>query len=95
MSMYEGIEDFAAKQWSMSLQGLSGDQIKEGLRKCGTRKISNGSEDWPPTPAEFRAMCIPEMVPAIHREYVPLPKPEVDREQVRKHLANMRNAIKT
>lgn len=91
--MYDGIEDFAAKQWAMSLEGLDGDQIKEGLRKCGTRKIANGSEDWPPTPAEFRALCLPEKMPAYHRDYVALPRPQRDPELIEKSLATMRKAL--
>lgn len=91
--MYDGIEDFATKQWAVSLEGINGDQIKEGLRKCGTRKIANGSEDWPPTPAEFRAMCLPETVPAIHLDYVALPRPQQDPDTQRKALDAMRKAL--
>ena len=94
VSMYDGIEDFAAKQWSASLTGLTGEQIKSGLRACGTRKIANGKEDWPPTPAEFRGMCLPEVVPKIHREYVSLPKPAVNHDHVDKQLSRMRNILK-
>lgn len=94
VSMYDGIEDFAAKQWSLSLEGLTGEQIKSGLRACGTRKIANGSEDWPPTPAEFRGMCLPEVVPKIHRQYVSLPKPVVNPDHVDKQLSKMRNLLR-
>ena len=92
--MYDGIEDFAAKQWAVSLDGLTGDQIKSGLRACGTRNIANGQEDWPPTPAEFRGMCLPEIVPKIHRQYVSLPKPVVNPEHIDQQISKMRNMLK-
>ena len=91
--MYDGIEDFAAKQWSNSLDGLTGEQIKSGLHACGTRKIANGQEDWPPTPAEFRAMCLPEKVPYYHKDYVALPRPERDPELVENSLSKMRKIL--
>jgi len=88
------VEDLAVKGWSDALDGLTGEQIKTGLRLCGTRKIQVGKEDWPPTPAEFRSMCLPETVPAIHRDYVALPKPEQDKEKVATHLQQMRDRLK-
>lgn len=91
--MYDGIEDFAAKQWSSAMEGLTGEQIKTGLRHCGTRKINVGAEDWPPTPAEFRAMCLPEVVPAIHRDYVALPKPQQDKDVVANSISEIRKKL--
>lgn len=93
VSMYDGIEDFAAKQWSVSLNGITGEQIKAGLRKCGERKIQSGESDWPPTPAEFRSMCLPEKVDPIHREYIPLPRPAVDHNVINDHISKMRKML--
>ncbi len=93
-SVIDGVEDLAVKKWAEALDGLTGEQIKTGLRMCGTRKIQVGSEDWPPTPAEFRAMCLPEVVPAIHREYVSLPRPAVEPEKIQQHIAAMRDRLK-
>lgn len=93
-TIIDGLESLAVQEWSTSLEGLTGEQIKSGLRMCGTRKIANGSEDWPPTPAEFRAMCLPDVVPAIHREYVSLPRPAVDPEHIDQQISKMRNLLK-
>lgn len=93
VSAYEGIEDFAAQKWSEVLKDITAQQIKEGLRKCGERKIRNGQEDWPPTPAEFRAMCIPERVEPIHRDYISLPRPAVDHQRIEDAIANMRKIL--
>lgn len=93
-TIIDGLENLAVQEWSVALEGLTGDQIKSGLRMCGTRKIANGSQDWPPTPAEFRAMCLPEIVPAIHRDYLALPKPPQDKDVVEKSLAGIRDALR-
>jgi hypothetical protein len=91
--MIDGIEDLASRQWASALEGLTGEQIKSGLRACGTRKIQVGKEDWPPTPAEFRAMCIPEVIPKIHRDYISLPKPIQDKGMVDKSIAEIRKKL--
>ena len=93
-TIIDGLENLAVQEWSKSLEGLTGEQIKSGLRMCGTRKIANGADDWPPTPAEFRSLCIPEVLSKIHREYVPLPKLAVNPDHVDKQLSKMRNILK-
>jgi hypothetical protein len=93
-SMIDGIEDLAAREWAGALEGLTGEQIKSGLRLCGMRKIQVGKEDWPPTPAEFRAMCLPELVPAIHRDYISLPRPEHKPELIDEAISKMRAILK-
>ena len=92
-TIIDGLENLAVQEWSSSLEGLTGEQIKSGLRMCGTRKIANGSEDWPPTPAEFRTMCLPEKVPYYHKDYVALPRPERDPELVENSLSKMRKIL--
>lgn len=82
----DGIERMAVREWSIALRGLTGSQIKAGIEKCLTKKLEAWQEDWPPTPAEFRAMCLPERVPAIHRDYIALPKPPQDKDVVKKSL---------
>lgn len=93
-TIIDGLENLAVSEWSASLEGLTGEQIKSGLRMCGTRKIANGQEDWPPTPAEFRMMCLPEKMPAYHHDYVALPKPATNPEQIDKQISKMRNMLK-
>jgi hypothetical protein len=39
--------------WRIGLDGLTGEQIRDALEIC-TKK-----HEWPPSPAEFRALCIP------------------------------------
>ena len=92
-SKIDGIEKLAVREWSIGLDGLTSSQIKAGLEKCLTRKIEPGEQDWPPTPAEFRAMCLPERVPAIHRDYVALPKPPQDQDVIERSLASIRDAL--
>ena len=93
-SSVDGIEDLAVARWSEALDGLTGEQIKTGLRLCGTRRIAVGQEDWPPTPAEFRALCLPEKVPSYHRDYVALPRPAVDPEFVASQISLMKSKLK-
>lgn len=80
--------------WRKGLAGLSTEQIGRGLVRCLERKHPPGEEDWPPTLTEFRAMCLPEVVPVIHRDYVSLPKPAVDPGKIAQHIEEMRNLIK-
>jgi len=87
-----GVEDDGT--WRKGLAGLSPEQIGAGLVKCLVRKPASGEEDWPPTLNEFRAMCLPERVPAIHRDYVSLPKPPQDKDVVDKSLSAMRGALR-
>lgn len=76
--------------WRTGLQGLTPTQIGAGIAKCLQRRSRDGSEDWPPTLSEFRAMCLPPVVDPIHRDYVALPKPEVDPNVVQASIAKMR-----
>lgn len=49
-SAIDGLEDYAVKEWSEKLGGITGEQIKRGLESW--------SEDWPPSADEFRKCCI-------------------------------------
>ncbi len=88
-SRIDGIEEIVVREWLQALDGLTGTQIEAGLQQCVTRKLEPGEQDWPPTPAEFRALCLPEQVPAMHRSYVSLPKPPQDPGVVETALARM------
>ncbi len=44
-----GIEEIAVKEWSEALSGLTGEQIKKGLKSW--------SGEWPPSSQEFRMAC--------------------------------------
>lgn len=76
--------------WLTGLRDLSLAQIGAGITKCLERRPRDGSEDWPPTLAEFRAMCLPPVIPAIHRDYVALPKPIMDPQVIDDSIAKMR-----
>lgn len=39
--------------WRIGISGLTAEQIKLGLEKC------TKTQEWPPSPAEFRALCLP------------------------------------
>lgn len=93
-SRIDGIEQAAIREWAVGLQGLTGDQIKAGIERCVTRTLEPGEQDWPPTPAEFRMMCLPEKTPAYHRDYVALPKPLQDPDVVARSLAAMRGMLR-
>lgn len=92
-SRIDGIEHLAVREWATGLSGLTGRQIKTGIEKCLTRKLAPGKEDWPPTPAEFRSMCLPERLEPIHRSYISLPKPIQDPEVAKQALACMRELM--
>lgn len=92
-SSIDGIEEIAAREWSRGLAGLTGDQIAVGLEKCAMRKLTPGEEDWPPTPGEFRALCLPECVPMIHRRYPVLGK-LWDAEKGRAAIAEARKLLR-
>lgn len=79
--------------WRKGLAGLTPEQIGLGLVKCLERRPAPGEEDWPPTLTEFRAMCLPEKMPAYHRDYISLPRPPRDPELIQKSLESMRNAL--
>lgn len=70
--------------WLKGLWDVSPEQVAAGLEKCRT-----GKDEWPPTLPMFRAMCLPEKVPAIHRDYVALPKPPQDPDVAKKSLAEI------
>lgn len=93
-SRIDGIEQMAISEWSLALDGLNGDQIKLGLERCVTRKLQPGEEDWPPTPREFRALCLPEKTLHYHRDYIALPRPPQDPNMVERCLAKMRALVK-
>lgn len=79
--------------WRKGLAGLTPQQIGTGLVACLKRRPRDGDEDWPPTLAEFRAMCLPPVIPRIHRDYIPLPKPQTDPDVVEKSIAKMKAAL--
>lgn len=58
--------------WGRALAGLSGEQIAQGLAKLAT-----GTDGWPPTSGEFRALCVPpKPIPAHQRHpLLDAPKP--------------------
>lgn len=93
-SKIDGIEKLAVREWSIGLEGLNSLQIKSGLEKCLTKKLEPGEQDWPPTPAEFRAMCLPEKAPHYHRDYVALPRPPQDPNMAERCLVQMRALVK-
>ena len=43
----------AGRAWATALAGMSRDQIEAGFTAC-----RNGSEGWPPSLPEFRALCL-------------------------------------
>jgi hypothetical protein len=92
-SRIDGIEQLAVREWALGLTGLTGRQIKTGIGKCLTRNLAPDTDDWPPTPAEFRAMCLPEKRDPIHRDYIALPRPPQDPSVMESSLANMRAAL--
>jgi len=93
-SRIDGIEAAAVREWAGALHGLNGDQIQAGLLKCATRKLEPGQEDWPPTPAEFRALCLPEKRDPIHRDYVALPRPPQDPGTIERALRRMHELLR-
>lgn len=84
-----GVEDTNGT-WRKGLAGLTPQQIGAGLVACLQRVPRDGAEDWPPTLAEFRAMCLPPKINPIHRDFVALPRPVVDPEKVKDSIAKMR-----
>jgi len=80
--------------WRLGLSGITPAQLAAGLAKCVDRKPAPGEEDWPPTLSEFRTLCLPEHVHAIHRDYVALPKPPQDPGVVETALTHMRELLR-
>lgn len=78
--------------WLAGLYGITPAQIGAGLTACLKRKPRDGSEDWPPTLSEFRAMCAPRIL-KIHQDYIALPKPQTDPDVVEKSIAKMKAAL--
>lgn len=74
--------------WLRVLTGLAREQIAVGLRSCLDR-----IDPWPPGAAEFRRLCLPEKVPAYHRDYIALPKPPVNKETVASCIQSMREVL--
>lgn len=50
--------DLAIEEWSERLAGLTVDQIKHG--------IDNLPADWPPSPLEFRDLCLNDKIDLTH-----------------------------
>lgn len=75
--------------WRKGLAGLTPQQIGVGLVKCLERRPRDGDEDWPPTLNEFRAMCLPPISHASHRDYIQLPKPQIDPDVIVSNLAKI------
>jgi len=92
-SSIEGIEDVATQEWANGMAGITGEQIKNGLASCAKRALYQGDKDWPPTLAEFRSMCIPEKIPAAHRDFKQLPKPPQDKDKVALAIEAMRKKL--
>ena len=92
-STIQGIEDIATTEWANGMAGITGEQIKSGLEKCAQKKLQPGEQGWPPTLAEFRALCLPERIPAAHREYIQLPKPKRAPEKMDEITPQLRAAI--
>lgn len=83
--------DTPTELWSMALSGLSGDEIREGLKSC----ITNGNA-WPPSLPEFLAMCRPPKreFGAAYRIVPMLPTPVSTRETAVGWLKKARAAIR-
>lgn len=92
-STIQGIEDIATTEWANGMAGITGEQIKCGLEKCAQKKLQSGEQDWPPTLAEFRALCLPERVPAAHRDYIQLPRPKHAPEKMDEITPQLRAAV--
>lgn len=75
--------------WLRVLTGLTKEQIAAGLRACLDR-----DDVWPPGAAEFRKLCLPVKVPAIHRNYVALPRPVYTPEQIDGYMGKIRKVLK-
>lgn len=59
------------EDWGDVLAGLSGEDIAGGLRALterAARAVERGAEDWPPTAAEFRAICVQSREPVAYRQ---------------------------
>jgi len=59
--------------WARALSGVTGEQIAQGLAKLAT-----GTDGWPPSSGEFRALCVPPRPIPAHQRHPLLdaPKPE-------------------
>ena len=74
--------------WLRVLTGITRGQIAAGLRSCLER-----DDPWPPGAGEFRRMCLPEKIPAYHRPYVALPRPEPNPALIIESLKVMRSTL--
>lgn len=84
-SAMDGIEDDAIKEWSIGLDGLTGEQIKHGLESW--------KSEWPPSLPEFREIC-EQKSKALHKPYIPLPAPTVDKSKAQEYIDSMRKLYK-
>lgn len=76
-SSIDGIEEVAVQEWSESLAGLTGEQIKTGWAEW--------KESWPPAAPEFKAACIGKKLNDFGLDYVPecyRNRPERQRERL-------------
>ena len=77
--------------WLAGLYDVTIDQVRYGLERLRV----DGERIWPPTLPEFRLLCLPERVPAYHKDYIALPRPAQDPDATEKALAAMRRALGT
>jgi hypothetical protein len=76
--------------WTRALAGCSPQGIAKGIRACFQRQDS-----WPPTLPEFVEMCRehPRSL-YFHSPMAALPCSKPSRDQVEKHIAGLRQALK-
>jgi hypothetical protein len=76
--------------WLAGLHDVTVEQVKVGLERL---RVSE--EPWPPTLPQFRAMCLPPIVPPYHVPYKSqkLIAKEIDWEGQRAQLAKVRAVL--
>lgn len=80
----------AMREWSESLAGLSGEEIRRGIEQ------SKQIYAWPPSIAEFVSQCrggAIEQMGQAYRVRKALPRPNADAELVRENICLMRSAL--
>ena len=53
-SITDDVIEEATDVWTRALAGVTPEQVA-----CGVKKIEAATDGWPPTPGQFRAMCLP------------------------------------
>lgn len=76
------------RMWMKGIEGLTHDQVSQGI----VNLLNSGSKFEPSLP-EFRALC-KESTHKAHQPYVPLPKPEQDKDVALTELEKMREILK-